>query len=399
MPAVSFGSGPGKNLGFIAQELSLPPELSFPANTIIPYYGSINDPGLVGWSQYTGFSTGQALMYGSPDFNSLGTTITAIGADITFGGIVGTSGAHTGPNVYQRLYSTGTLYANNASGGSHTHTVGSSSRNPMNPAFGIYNKQVVNFLIATVSRSTIPVNSLIINQTQPDASTAFTQPDSTFLVHSSSDYVGYVPKSVSSITFTKTPALGMAGAHTHGSSTLKQVIPSGQRFYAYYLGDNAGSHTHSIASSTFTQTKIAHKLVNLWQLTARSRANNGMIVMYTGNPQNLPSTWVLCNGLNGTPNLGNYIIGFSDGTKWDTVVPDDAVTTGVGAINTQSISHSHTSAGYYPVDLASSSYTGIISNGQHANYNWGHIHTNSISMSKTAYVPYRHRVAFIQYKG
>lgn len=398
MPAVSFGSSPAKNLGFASStELSLPPELSFPANTIVPYYG--DDPGLVGWTKYTGFTTGQALMYGSPDFTSLGTGINVVAPSLNFSGSVSSSGAHSGSNTYQRLYSTGTIYANNASGGSHTHLVQNGTKNPNNPALGIYNRQSVTFLISTVSRSTIPTKSLVISQNQVQDSEAFTQPESTFLVQSVSGQTPYVAKANASITFTQSPSLAMAGAHTHGGTTTHRLIPSGQRFYAYYLGSNNGSHTHTVGASTFTQTQIQHKLVNLWKLTANSRARNGMIVMYIGLPQNLPSTWVLCNGLNGTPNLGNYIIGYSDGTKWDTVVAQDSTHTSIGVIPSVYLSHSHTDSGYYPVDLAASSYSGIISNGQHTNYGWNHTHTNNIAISRTAYVPYRHRIAFIQYKG
>lgn len=400
MPTISFGSGPGKNLGF-AGGSSLPPEFSFPANTIIPYYGLDTDPGLTGWTKYAGFNTGQALMYGSPTFNSLGSLIYATEPIINFSGSLGTAVAHTGTNVYDRIYSTGSIYANNLASGAHTHSVtGYANMTPSSVSTRIYNRQNITYLIATGSRSTIPANTLIINQTAVPNSVAFTQPESTFLVANTVNSIGYVAKQDSSITFTANANFAMAGYHNHSGTSTGQLIPTGQRFYSYYLGDTAGGHTHTPSKpSTFTQTRIAHKLVNLWKLTAESRAKNGMIVMYVGTQAALPSTWVLCNGLNGTPNLGNHVIGYSDGTKWDTVVPHDATTTPSSSLPSAYLPHAHNSRGYYPTNLSASSYPGIISNGQHANYGWSHTHTNNVAASAQAYAPFRLNVAFIQYKG
>lgn len=389
MPTITFGSGPAKNLG-LTGGFSVPEEQKFPVGTLIPYYG--NDPGLPGWTRYAA-ADGRCIYGYTTNYTNLGTVAAAINPGVSFSGTTGSSGAHLGSNVVQNIYSTGTIYACNASDGAHTHTA---SGGATVSGAGLINTQKITFLRANQSTAFLPTNSLVIKQTQPNNSIAFVgAAGSNFLVGANNDQT--FTASTGSVSVTASPIFSTSGYHTHSGTARGTTVPTGQRFYAYYLGDYVGAHTHTAASSIFTQSQIAHKLVNLWQLTAAARTSTDTIVMYVNNVAP-PAPWVLCNGLNGTPNLGNYIIGYSN-NQWDIVKTSDASATSTGSISSAYLSHSHNSAGYSPANLAQTSYAGIVTNGQHNAYGWSHTHTNNTAVSVQGYVPPRINVAFIQYKG
>lgn len=391
MPTLSFGSGPAKNFGFTG-EVPVPELQKFPVGTVIPYYG--NDPVLSGWARYS--QADGRFVYGlSPTTTATYAQLGVVAPEYNFGidfiGSLGSGGSHSGPNVVQNIYSTGSLYAATGAGGAHTHSVSGGGRVASS---GILNTQKVTLLRATTSAKSLPVNSLVIQQTQPSNSTAFARTGSNFLVGANNDQT--FTARTGSVSVTATPSVVTDGNHYHSSTARGTQVPAGQRFYAYYVDTYSGSHTHTMGSTTATQGQIDHKLVNLWQLTAQARASAGMIVMYV-NTVAPPASWAICNGLNGTPNLGNYYIGYSN-NQWDIVVNSDATSTGIGAVASAYISHAHNSS-YSPANLAQGSYPGIVTTAQHNTYGWSHTHTNNVGVSFQSYLPPRINVAFIMYKG
>ena len=390
MPPISIVSSTTSNFAFAGGEF-VPENLKFPANTLIPYYG--NDPGLSGWTRYSQADNNYLLgQTNATPYVGLGTTLVAVSPSITIGGSTGSAGSHSGTSVTQNIYSTGSIYACNVSDGSHSHSAsgfGSMS------VTGMLNTQNITFLRATTSKATLPTNALLIKQTAPVNSIAFSRTGSNFL--RGANNVQTFAAGTNSTTFQISGSLSSSGAHTHSGTARGTQIPAGQRFYAYYLGYSGGSHTHTIGTSTFTQTQIAHKLMNLWQLTAESRTSTDVIVMYVGTTAP-PAPWALCNGLNGTPDLGSYIIGFSD-NQWNIVKASNASASGISTVSSAYTPHAHNSGGYSPANLAQSSYPGVVTGGQHSNYGWSHSHTSNIYASANGYVPPRIRVAFIQFKG
>ena len=95
----------------------------------------------------------------------------------------------------------------------------------------------------------------------------------------------------------------------------------------------------------------------------------------------------MCDGLNGTPNLGGYVIGYR-GDDWNVTTVSDIASTMTIAYNNNT--HNHL-AGYARANRVGSG------GGYHGSYSNAHLHT--ASPTKISYLPPRIALAFIQYKG
>ncbi len=117
---------------------------------------------------------------------------------------------------------------------------------------------------------------------------------------------------------------------------------------------------------------------------------SGVIVMWSGATTNIPAGWVLCDGRNGTPNLGDrFIVGAT------TNIQTYAATTIEGAAtqNGGSVSHQHSGT----TDPLSIGTTRIDDNSGGSDYNWmnpsGHAHTFTAGASN--HLPPYYALAYI----
>lgn len=385
---LSFSSGASKSLGFTGGDFT-PETLKFPVNSVIPYYGSLTDPGLSDWERYS-TADGKYLLAATTQAQ-IGVSSLATTGGSTASGSLNSAGGHGGPTITQNVYSSGGVgRQTSAGGGGHSHTMSGSSYSNM-----ALNTQNVRLLRAVRSTRYLPTNAITIKQTQPNDSTPFISSSTGNTYLAGADALTFTAGGTLSIPYTVSASV--TGSHDHGGGAGGIYLPAGQRYYAYQVGFASANHGHSMAA-TFTQSLITSKLVTLWKNNSASIPQTDLIIMYVGTLASLPDTWKLCDGLNGTTNLGGYIIGYGNNSNLWNVIQTANPATALGAASTGYVSHYHNSS-YTGANLAQSSYSGIATGAQHSTLGWSHSHTSSVSASNRAYVPPRIGVAFIQYKG
>lgn len=177
------------------------------------------------------------------------------------------------------------------------------------------------------------------------------------------------------------------GGHIHmGTSTAYRPMANGA-YLRNYNYQYAGAHGHS-ATLSLSQSTISSKLLNFWKMNLESRPQTDMIVMYVGTLGAIPAPWYVCDGNNGTLNLGSYVIGYGN-NQWNVITSADNI--GYLSLNTASVSHYHNSGYAYTPNTTGSG-------GQHNTVSWSHTHGPMV-YSGAPFVPPRIGVAFIQYKG
>lgn len=377
MPTYSIKSSLIGNTGFTSTQI-IPETLKFPVDTVIPYYG--NDPLLYGWTRYSA-ADGYCLL-GTTASNQIGVKYTVNSGAASAASTTSTDGAHAGTAVTQNVTTTtgGSIGQQGSSGVTHSHTMSGGVSFISNT---LINRQNITLLRATISTPYLPTNSLIVKQTAPSNGTAFTATSSTYLVGANNNvsFASGTPVNISGgISFST------SGVHTHASSSTAYKPMATGAYLRNYDMTSGGSHTHS-GTISFSQSTIASRLVNLWKLARFTVPETDLIVMYVGSLANLPSSWKLCDGNNGTPNLGGYVIGYAN-NQWNVITTSNAA--GALSIASAYVPHSHTSSYVSTANIA-----GLTA--YHSNYGWSHSHTGSYSLS--SYLPPRIGVAFIQYKG
>lgn len=424
MPAISFGSGPAKGLGFTGS--SVPESRKFPAGTVIPFMG--NNPGISGWRRFSE-ADGCCLYAYTPstlaNYSNLGRIDPQVPFSLSLGGSTASAGSHSGTNVYEDAYlTTGTKYINTGSNGAHTHTA--SGFNSVSGTTDLITTHKRTFLIATQSVETLPIYSIVSKQTgsplaqsTPIYAQAPAVPSGTtypspgpggFLIGANEPFLAPTPerpqwlqntemRTTKSVDFSTsaTPTLSTAGAHAHGSAARKTQLPAGQRFYAWSLGGYNGDHTHAIGSWTAVQTKIACKLIDFYMLFSATVPETDLIVMYV-NTVPPPPQWTFVPGLTGNV-IGYGNSGLYSSNQWGVSVAHDARVTASGTISSAYVPHNH-DYGYSPANLAAGSYPNINASGQHTNYGWSHTHTTgTITAAIQPYIPKKIYVGFIKYTG
>lgn len=357
---------------------NVPKQPTLPANVLIPYYGSaIPSSDWVKYSladgQFIRATVSQAdigvITYGNPA--SITMYSTSSGGDHGGQTFTTTISNTTGGNMYQ-LTSSG--------GGNHNHGVGASYSLAIRAA-----TQNVMFLRSVKTSNKLPSDALVFkaNSTGISSAQSFISSGPRYLVGSGTNLTA-----TPAVTFANAGGkTGTSGGHYHwGQSGIYKMVTN----TGYMMSQNntfAGDHFHT-TSAAYSQTKINSQLYNLWKLVVATSPVTDMILMYVGRLSDLPSPWYLCNGENGTVDIRNTIVGYSDGNTWgNVVVADGQALEAVVSTNTEI--HTHSSG--YNISAA------LGAAGFHINYAWNHNHTINISTGQ--YSPASINVAFIQYKG
>lgn len=381
MPPISIVSSTTSNFAFAGGEY-VPETFKFPANTLIPYYG--NTPTLSGWERYV--AADGRYLFSTTTQSQIGAALAGTNGTLSASGSTSLAGTHTGPSFTQNLNSAlgtgGSIAFLNGSADNHSHSFNSGII--AGATESILNRQKITFLRATRSVTKLPANALVAKQTTPADATAFANTGNNYLVGSLNDQTFTAGASFST---SRSISLSSNSGHLHaGSSSAYRPYATGA-YLRNYNYQYAGAHNHT-ASISLSQSTIASKLLNLWKMALASSPQTDMIVMYVGTLGGIPAPWYLCDGNNGTTNLGSYVIGYSN-NQWNIVT--SANNSGALTINSATVSHYHSSGYANTANVSGPS-------AQHNNYSWTHAH-GSGSYSGTAFVPPRIGVAFIQYKG
>jgi hypothetical protein len=325
-----------------------------PSGLIIPYNGTSAPSG---WSLFT--DADGRFIIGAGNSYSVGatggsTSVTTNASD--------TQGTHSGSSVYGGAATDIRVSYTNAAGG-HTHTL---TFNYEPPYYGL------RLIKASSELSELPANAVMFAGNTMSGLTRFSSGDGKLFSARSS--IGSGGSNTIGATTSSSD-----GTHTHGyiNRWATQISSSG------YIAKEVGAHTHSNSSFAITPN-LYRVLLSAW--TNASNAFNLQPGMYAfwESTTIMPDGWYLCNGANGTLDLRNYFIQFSDEDS-------DGTKTGNGTIDLPNISlasedwtHDHRDASTF---YAQTYY--------HGSYSATHSHTITAQSGK-AYTPPYYALAIIQ---
>ena len=119
-------------------------------------------------------------------------------------------------------------------------------------------------------------------------------------------------------------------------------------------GIEGGGHLKPHANNAYDLGHSSYKIRNVYATTLYGDGSNltgvsafvsGMIMLWSGAANAIPSGWYLCNGSNGTPDLrGRFVVGYHDGNG-DYDVNDTGGAESVTLSTSQIPSHSHAFSG------------------------------------------------------
>ena len=381
MPPISIVSSTTSNFAFAGGEY-VPETFKFPVNTLIPYYG--NTPVVSGWERYA--AADGKYLFSTTTQSQIGTSLAGTNGSLIASGSTPSAGVHSGSNFTQNLNGAlgtgGNIGYLTGSADNHSHSFNAGTLAGATEA--ILNRQKVTFLRATRSVAKLPPNALVAKQTTPANAEAFAAAGNNYLVGALDDQTFTAGVAYSGA---KGVTMSSNGGHAHiGTSTAYKPYAVGA-YLRNYNYQYAGAHGHT-ATLSFSQSTISSKLLNLWKMAIASSPQTDMIVMYVGVLGGIPAPWYVCDGNNGTVNLGSYVIGYSN-NQWNVITSANNI--GYLTLNTASVSHYHNS-GY----ASTANVSGPLA--QHNTVSWSHTH-GPVVYGGAAFVPPRIGVAFIQYKG
>lgn len=372
--AIRFGSGISIGLG---SKVAMDP-IYFPTDSIVPYYGTA--PTLSDWDVYTA-ANGYSIM-GTTTSGAAGTTAAGTAPVVYFS--LASTGAHTGTVTYRTGGSTTTVGStapnnNNSSAGVHSHSGSSTFSNITAQS------SLVTLLKANKNTRILPTGAIAFrnaavgsygNRFKPVTN----QNNTNYFLGAASS--GSTTTPINSQTASATSST--AGAHVHHTNTRNHRGGSG-----YGLLSSSGNHTHPL-DVTLTQSILnSTAILHAWQTATEMAPETDVVIMYVGNPANLPIFWKLCDGNNGTINMHNYYAAFdptNDAISWYTIRNNNASSS--ATILSNSATHNHGAGTAY-----GAGYTGY-----HGNQAWDHVHSVSASVLTQYHLP-RIFLHFIQYKG
>lgn len=320
-----------------------------PSGLIVPYNDTTAP---TGWTLFTP-ADGKFLV-GAGNTYAVGasggsTSVTTNSSD--------SQGAHTGTSI--PTVGSSAPYRGEKSAGAHTHTV---SFNYTPPYYGL------RLIKSNSELKKLPPKAVMFAGSSMDGLTRFSSGD------------GKLFSPMSSLGSGGSNSIGAGssssdGVHAHGSINS---LATGLVGYAIV---EAGSHNHSYRGFNITPN-LYRALLSAWTDASNSfELQPGMYAFYQNTTP--PDGWLLCNGSNGTLDLRDYFIQFTDES-------DDGTRTGNGTISIPDIilenqSWDHTHKGQK---------SGYLSSSYHDSETVTHSHT--ISSHSKSYTPPYYALAIIQ---
>lgn len=321
-----------------------------PEGLIIPY----NDTSAPdGWTLFT--SADGKFVVGAGNTYAVGATG---GATSLTTAVSDTQGAHTGTS-YGCAMGAG-FNRGNKEAGAHTHTL---TYNYTPPYYGL------RLIKSNSELYVLPPKAVMLSGTTLSGLTRFSDGDGKLFSSRASIGAGG-SNTISGFNSSS------SGSHVHGV------------YAGYKEGTNslhgevvaAGTHTHPNTSFTITPN-LYRALLSAWtDASVAFGLQPGMYAFYENTTP--PSGWYLCDGNNGTLDLRNYFVEFTDETDDGTRTGDGKIT--VPAITLTSIanSHNHITIGYWNDES------------NHGAYSNTHAHT--IAPTSPTFLPPYYALAIIQ---
>lgn len=355
------------------------PVINFPANSIVPYYGT-TIPALADWTLMTAGTN--FYIAGTTDPLKLGTTTASRSASVNIQ-TTSSAGAHTGATNFisgaQNKTGSNLNTGTNLLAGSHAHSVSGRSIT-VTPS-----KASVRLLEANKATPTIPAGALGFRN-------SVTGSYGTRLY--SSGYASYLMNGTTggsisnpSGTWTASTSTGSAGSHQHNGNT-NLFYTASPNVYPTALA--AGTHSHTLTLSMYQTIMSDTKVLSAWTSASARTAATDVIVMYRGALANLTGTgWFLCDGTNGTINMNDYFAGIAGiGANWGQIYSSDARMNSVTIGDGSTASHGHQNG--------SLGGSGIYA--YHTTETWQHYHTVTYD-TFLDFIGTKYYLYFIQYKG
>jgi hypothetical protein len=373
---------------------SVPDYWRIPTGVVI-MYSAAADPGLSGWTRYS--AADGKFIKGTATQGEIG-TVTANNnttwSGSAYSSYTSTDGSHQGPSAnYQGFAANPTnifpqtnvyLYQNTAGGHNHTFTFFPGVGSDLNPPSTDY-----ILLQSTEEKRSLPLGAILSRSTQPTGAVQQVGATSYRYIRGGSTYTNTAGSSR-----TLNGSSDYYGTHDHGFGLYLARLSGGTTNTALSQTPQSlspGSHNHTITGS-ITGLRLTGKILKLWQLASEMiDLEDNIILMYTGNIANLPTYWKVCNGANGTPNMVNYFLGYSNlsTTAHDTTTAY-ATSVSIGSVSTATWSHGHISA-------TTSSLIGYGTSNLHTTTNVSHSHSlNSNPSGSNVFQPDEIKLCFIQ---
>lgn len=232
-------------------------------------------------------------------------------------------GAHTGYTAAVDLGNSGAARTGTSSGGAHTHTL-TYTYEP--PYYGL------RLIKANAEIDQLPAKAVMLSGTTISGLTRFSSGDGKYFSARSSIGAGG-SNTISGFTSSSD------GAHAHGSLNSW----SSGAFVDRVPAITPGAHTHPNTDFNITPG-LYRALLSAW--TDASNAFNLQVGMYAFYENTTPPDgWYLCNGSNGTLDLRDYFIQFTDETDDGTRAGDGTISVPDITLTSVSNSHSHRTTG------------------------------------------------------
>lgn len=325
---------------------------NIPAGLIVPYNGTTAPDG---WTLFT--SADGRFLIGAGNTYAVGASGGSL--SVTTGGS-NNQGAHDGTGSAAGKDDPTTTYRGTNTAGSHLHIL---TYNYTPPYYGL------RLIKANTDLYKLPAKTVMFSDATLGALTRF----------SSGDGKLFSPRSAAGSGGTNTIAgfvSSDSGNHAHGTSGGYTAPGSG-----LYGVTQQGVHTHPNANFTITPN-LYRVLLSAWtDVSSAFNLQSGMYAFWQSTTP--PAGWYLCNGSNGTLDLRDYFVEFTD-------EEDDGTRTGNGTITVpditlSSVSNSHKHYGTGDT-YSKPSYHGTYSN----------THSHTIPGATPTFLPPYYALAIIQ---
>lgn len=384
MPRISSLISKGLNTPYV-----VPGYWHIPTGAVIIYGGS-TDPGLAGWTRYS--AADGYFIKGTATQSEIGTTYAGNNASLaqTVNTSTGTGGAHTATStLIAQTYFNGTSQRQNfGTNGGHTHTLTYTlgAGTDINP-----NSSDMILLQATQEQKYLPSNTWVSASTQHTSGTQV-------VAATDARYIrGATAKADVSATvrnFSGTTSLDAGHTHlvSYTNDAGPQVSPATTGAWTlntvYLDASTSFYHSHTVVANIAT-SRLNGKLLKLWALASQSVPDNNIVLMYTGTIANLPDYWKVCDGTNGTVNMVEYFLGYSNiaSTAHDTTTTYTSSISGGTTLSTNTWTHQHASGSYTQTCWPRPWY--------HPSASVSHTHTIN-PPTQTTFLPAEIKLCFIQ---
>jgi hypothetical protein len=322
-----------------------------PSGLIIPYNGT-SAP--TGWTLFT--SADGKFIIGAGNTYAVGasggnTSLTTGNSD--------TQGSHNGSSAQNWVGGSGSEnnFRGTGTAGGHNHTL---TYNYTPPYYGL------RLIKADSSLNVLPPKAVMFAGETLAGLARFSSGDGKLFSPRSSIGAGG-SNTISGFTSTS------SGSHHHGNGS-DYGSGGGNRPY------NAGAHTHPNTNFNITPN-LYRALLSAWtNASSAFRLQPGMYAFYENTTP--PDGWYLCNGSNGTLDLRNYFIEFTD-------EDDDGTRDGDGTLTVPNITLTSVSNTHDHFELGGTGY-----NCYHDSYSNTHSHT--IAGTTPTFLPPYYALAIIQ---